>query len=152
MADPKALDSDEVLDMVIPEDLLKFGMIPEFVGRFPVVATFHKLSTKDLVDILTRPKNSLVKQYKALFAMDGVELEFTDKALEAIAQEAEKRGMGARGLRAILEETLMDLMFEVPEKPEIKKVIITSKCIQGEEPVFLTELDLAQGRSVANYE
>jgi len=99
------------------------------------VATFHKLSTKDLVDILTRPKNSLVKQYKALFAMDGVELEFTDKALEAIAQEAEKRGMGARGLRAILEETLMDLMFEVPEKPEIKKVIITSKCIQGEEPV-----------------
>ncbi len=152
MADPKALDSDEVLDMVIPEDLLKFGMIPEFVGRFPVVATFHKLSTKDLVDILTRPKNSLVKQYKALFAMDGVELEFTDKALEAIAQEAEKRGMGARGLRAILEETLMDLMFEVPEKPEIKKVIITAKCIQGEEPVFLTELDLAQGRSVANYE
>jgi ATP-dependent Clp protease ATP-binding subunit ClpX len=152
MADQSAAEADEVLDYVIPEDLLKFGMIPEFVGRFPVIATFHKLSTSDLVSILTKPKNSLVKQYQALFAMDGVQLEFTEKALEAVAEEAEKRGMGARGLRSILEDMLMDLMYQIPEKPEIKKVIITSKCLNGEEPIYLTELDLAQGRSVANYE
>ncbi|NPV88719.1 ATP-dependent Clp protease ATP-binding subunit ClpX [Coprothermobacteraceae bacterium] len=150
--DQKEMNEENVIEHLIPEDLLKYGMIPEFVGRFPVIATFHKLTKDDLVDILVKPRNSLLKQYQALFALDGVELEFTKKALEAVAEEAERRGMGARGLRSILENLLMDLMFEIPEKKEVKKVIITSGVLNGEQPVLLTDLDLATGRSVVNYE
>src|SRR5204863_9410635 len=102
----------ELLREVQPEDLLKYGMIPEFVGRLPVIAPLHELDEATLVDILTKPKNALVKQYQKLFEMDGVKLRFTKGALTAIAQEAQKHKSGARGLRAILEHSMMDIMFE----------------------------------------
>ena len=99
----------------MPEDLLKFGMIPEFVGRLPVITSVHNLDREALIQILTEPRNALVRQYQRLFELDGVELEFTNDALEAIADQANLRGTGARGLRAILEEVLLSVMYEVPE-------------------------------------
>ena len=98
----------------MPEDLLKFGMIPEFIGRLPVITSVHNLDREALIQILTEPRNALVKQYQRLFELDGVELEFTDDALEAIADQAILRGTGARGLRAIMEEVLLSVMYEVP--------------------------------------
>ena len=109
----------------MPEDLLKFGMIPEFVGRLPVITSVHNLDREALVDILTEPKNALVKQYKRLFELDGVELEFTEDALEAVADQAILRGTGARGLRAIMEEVLLSVMYEVPRRKDVARVVIT---------------------------
>src|SRR6202045_1617965 len=114
---------------VMPEDLLKFGMIPEFVGRLPVITSVHNLDRDALIPILTVPRNALVKQYRRLFELDGVDLEFTDDALEAVADLAILRGTGARGLRAILEEVLMPVMYEVPSRKDVERVVITSESV-----------------------
>ena len=118
---------------VMPEDLLKFGMIPEFIGRLPIMTSVESLDQKALMQILTEPKNALVKQYQKLFDLDDVELEFSNEALEVVADLAIKRGTGARGLRAIMEETLLGVMYEVPSQKEIGKVIITPAVVRKEE-------------------
>lgn len=120
----------DYLKEVQPEDLLKFGLIPEFIGRLPVVAPLHELNTEALVDILTKPKNALVKQYQKLFEMDGVKLKFTKGALFAIAREAENLKSGARGLRAVLENSMLDVMFDIPSQPNIKEVMINEDVIE----------------------
>ena len=128
----------EVLGEVQPEDLLKYGMIPEFVGRFAVVAPLHELSEEALVRILTEPKNSLVRQYRALFEMEGIELRFTDDALRAIARSAMQRGTGARGLRSILERVMLDLMFELPSRQGVKEVVVNEESVtNGEQPLVV---------------
>ncbi|SHH95838.1 ATP-dependent Clp protease ATP-binding subunit ClpX [Sporanaerobacter acetigenes] len=128
----------ELLKQVQPEDLLKFGLIPEFVGRLPVMVTLEELDEDALVKILTEPKNSLVKQYKELFAIDDVELEFEDGALELIAQKAIERKTGARGLRSIIEETMLDIMYEIPSRDDVEKCIITRETIlNGNEPTLV---------------
>jgi ATP-dependent Clp protease ATP-binding subunit ClpX len=122
----------EILRQIEPEDLIKYGLIPEFVGRLPVAAILDELDEKALIQVLTEPKNSLVKQYKKLFKMEDVELEFTQDALEAIAQKTIKRKTGARGLRSILEHTLLDLMYELPSVKKAKKVIVDKDVILDE--------------------
>ncbi|MEV4252961.1 ATP-dependent Clp protease ATP-binding subunit ClpX [Spirillospora sp. NPDC049652] len=125
-------DFDEaanVLGDVMPEDLLKFGMIPEFIGRLPVITSVHNLDREALINILTVPKNALVRQYHRLFELDGVDLEFTDDALEAIADQAILRGTGARGLRAIMEEVLLSVMYEVPSRQDVARVVITREAV-----------------------
>ena len=125
---------------VIPHDIVKYGLIPELVGRLPVIVGLENLDEKALVEILSRPKNSLVKQYKKLFDMDGVELSFSDETLGAIAKLAIERNTGARGLRSIMEETMTQIMFDVPSKKEIKKVTITPECVTSHaEPIVETE-------------
>src|SRR5216117_3145838 len=114
---------------VMPEDLLKFGMIPEFVGRLPVITSVHNLDRDALIQILTEPRNALVKQYRRLFELDGVDLEFTPDSLEAIADQANLRGTGARGLRAILEEVLQSVMYEVPSRKDVERVVITGPVV-----------------------
>jgi ATP-dependent Clp protease ATP-binding subunit ClpX len=120
--------SDPFAD-VMPEDLLKFGMIPEFVGRLPVITSVHNLDREALIQILTEPRNALVRQYRRLFELDGVDLEFSDDALEAVADQAILRGTGARGLRAILEEVLMSVMYEVPSRKDVERVVITAESV-----------------------
>ncbi|MDQ1293526.1 MAG: ATP-dependent Clp protease ATP-binding subunit ClpX [Actinomycetota bacterium] len=120
---PRA-ESDAFLD-VMPEDLLKFGLIPEFIGRLPVITTVTNLDREALVSILTRPKNALVKQYQRMFEIDGVELEFSEDALAAVAEQAILRGTGARGLRAIMEEVLLPVMFDVPSRDDVARVVVT---------------------------
>jgi ATP-dependent Clp protease ATP-binding subunit ClpX len=132
-AEMKSLDEKKKLDPfadVMPEDLLKFGMIPEFIGRLPVVTSVENLDRSALLQILTEPKNALVKQYRHLFEMDDVELEITPEALEIIADQAIARGTGARGLRSIMEEILMGVMYEVPSRKEIGRVIITPEVVR----------------------
>lgn len=118
-----------MLGDVMPEDLLKFGMIPEFIGRLPVITSVHNLDREALINILTEPKNALVRQYHRLFELDGVDLEFTDDALEAIADQAILRGTGARGLRAIMEEVLLSVMYEVPSRQDVARVVITREAV-----------------------
>ena len=126
---------EDILRYLLPQDLLKFGLIPEFVGRLPIVATLKALDKKALLDIITKPKNSLIKQYKKLFKIDNVELEFEDDALEAIVDKAIERKTGARGLRSILEDIMRDIMFEIPSNPMIDRCIITKNTIEnGEKP------------------
>ncbi len=142
----------DLLKELQPEDLLKFGLIPEFVGRLPVMVTLEKLDESALVDILTKPKNALVKQYKELFNMDGVELDFEDEALKAIAEKAIERKTGARGLRSIIEETMLDIMYEVPSRKDIKKCIITKDTVMdNQEPklVLKTEEELKDSESAS---
>lgn len=128
----------ELLKKLQPEDLLKYGLIPEFVGRLPVIVTLEELDKETLVRILTEPKNALVKQYVELFAMDGVELEFEDEALELIAQKAIDRKTGARGLRSIIEETMLDIMYEIPSRDDIEKCVITKDTIMNaQEPTLV---------------
>ncbi|GAA0255900.1 ATP-dependent Clp protease ATP-binding subunit ClpX [Cryptosporangium japonicum] len=121
--------TDDVFAEVMPEDLLKFGMIPEFVGRLPVITTVRNLDRRALMQILTEPRNALVKQYQRLFELDGVELDFTRDALEAIADQAILRGTGARGLRAIMEEVLMSVMYEIPSRPDVARVVISREVV-----------------------
>jgi ATP-dependent Clp protease ATP-binding subunit ClpX len=123
------MDTRDVFGEVMPEDLMKFGLIPEFIGRLPVITSVRPLDREALVEILTEPKNALVKQYARLFELDGVELEFADDALEAIADQAVKRGTGARGLRAIMEEVLLSVMYEVPSREDVAKVVITAETV-----------------------
>jgi ATP-dependent Clp protease ATP-binding subunit ClpX len=136
----------DLLSEVQPEDLLKFGLIPEFIGRLPVIATLHELSEDALVDILTKPKNSLVKQFQKLFEMDGVKLKFTKGALTAIAKEALTRESGARGLRAIMEEAMLDVMYEVPSKSGIKEVVVNEEAInKGDSPLIVYHKEAGVG-------
>jgi ATP-dependent Clp protease ATP-binding subunit ClpX len=129
----------EILRQVLPQDLLKFGLIPEFVGRVPVIATLDALDKAALVAILTEPRNALIKQYHKLFELDGVSLEFKDGTLETIADLAIKRNTGARGLRAILEKILLEVMYELPSRDSIEKCIITREVIQNKEnPILVT--------------
>ncbi len=129
---------DEILSKILPEDLLKFGLIPEFVGRLPVLVTLQSLDEEAFIKILGEPKNSLVKQYKKLFELDGVELEFEKKALAAIAHKAIERNTGARGLRAIIEDIMRDIMFEIPSREDIQKVIITKETVENaQEPMLI---------------
>ena len=118
----------------MPQDLLKFGLIPEFVGRVPILVTLQSLNKEALLRILKEPKNALTKQYRKLFEMDNVELEFNDEALLAIAEEAIKRNTGARGLRAILEDIMLDIMYDIPTKEEIQKVIINKDTLSSKKP------------------
>jgi ATP-dependent Clp protease ATP-binding subunit ClpX len=129
---------------VMPEDLLKFGMIPEFVGRLPVITSVHNLDREALIRILTEPRNALVRQYRRLFELDGVDLEFTDDALEAVADQAILRGTGARGLRAILEEVLMSVMYEVPSRKDVEGVVITSESVLENVNPTLVPRDVAR--------
>lgn len=130
----------EVFKQVEPEDLIKFGLIPEFVGRLPVVATLEELDLAAFIDILTQPKNALVKQYKKLFEMEGVELEFRPEALTSVAKKAMDRKTGARGLRSILEHVLLDMMYQLPSLEGVVKVVIDEKTVAGDsEPVLIYE-------------
>src|SRR5213075_1754424 len=142
-ADIKSKDEmrlGELLEAVQPEDLLKFGLIPEFIGRLPVIATLHELTEEALIDILTKPRNSLVKQFHKLFEMDGVKCKFTKGALKAVAKKALIRESGARGLRAILEESMLDIMYDVPSKSGIKEVVINEDVIRrGDQPLIVYE-------------
>ncbi len=124
------IDTQDHFAEVMPEDLIKYGLIPEFIGRLPVIASVTNLDKESLVRILSEPKNALVKQYTRLFDMDGVELEFTEDALEAIADQAIHRGTGARGLRAIMEEVLLPVMYDIPSRDDVAKVVVTKETVQ----------------------
>ena len=131
-------ESKSIMQQIIPEDLLKFGLIPEFIGRLPILKALEKLSEDDLVRILTEPKNALIKQYSKLLEFDGVKLEFEEDALREVAHLAIERNTGARGLRSIIEATMRDIMFEVPSNKEIEKVIISKDTVLGEaEPTLV---------------
>ena len=134
----KLEDGQSLMQEIIPEDLLKFGLIPEFIGRLPVMAALEKLTVDDLVRVLTEPKNALVKQYKKLFEIDGVELEVEEDALRAVANQAIERNTGARGLRSILENVMMDIMFEIPHRDDVEKVIVTKATVEDHvEPLLV---------------
>jgi ATP-dependent Clp protease ATP-binding subunit ClpX len=126
----RGTSASEIFAKVMPEDLLKFGMIPEFVGRLPVFTSVNSLDKTALVQVLTEPKNALVRQYQRLFELDGVQLEFSDDALDAIAEQATLRGTGARGLRAILEEVLLNVMYDVPSRKDVGRVVITGEVVK----------------------
>ena len=129
----------DLLTQVMPEDLLNFGLIPEFIGRLPVISAVHQLRREDLVQILTEPKNALVKQYQRFFGYDSIELVFTDDALWEIADKALERETGARGLRSIIEAALLDVMFELPSRRDVTKCVITKETIsQGLRPTLVT--------------
>ncbi|HIW69187.1 ATP-dependent Clp protease ATP-binding subunit ClpX [Dietzia aerolata] len=130
VASKTELDTTDNFSEVMPEDLVKFGLIPEFIGRLPVVATVTSLDREALVNILSEPKNALVKQYARLFDMDGVELEFTTDALEAVADQAILRGTGARGLRAIMEEVLLPVMYDIPGRDDVARVVVTGETVR----------------------
>ncbi|WP_457639603.1 ATP-dependent Clp protease ATP-binding subunit ClpX [Persephonella sp.] len=140
-ADIKSKEEEkDLLSKVRVEDLIKFGLIPEFIGRIPVIATLEELDEDALVRVLTEPKNALIKQYKKLLAMDGVELEFTEDAIREIAREAIERKTGARGLRAIVEEIMLDVMYEVPQAKGVKKVVIDKEVVQKrKKPIMIYE-------------
>ena len=130
----------ELLRQIEPEDLIKFGLIPEFVGRLPAVATLDELDEEALVRILVEPKNALTKQYAKLFEMEGVDLEFREEALRAIAKKSVKRSTGARGLRSIVEQVLLDTMYEIPSSDEVTKVVVDESCITGKtKPILMYE-------------
>ncbi len=136
----KQLKTGELLAQLETEDLMRFGMIPEFIGRLPVVATLEDLDEEALIDILTRPKNALVKQYQKLFDMEGVQLRFTDSALSAVAKEAIKRKTGARGLRAIVEELMLDVMYDLPGKTGVRECVVTDEVVaRKKDPILVYE-------------
>ena len=143
----KEIDKSKVFSELLPQDLLKFGLIPEFVGRLPIVATLQDLDRESLIQIVTKPRNALVKQYKKLFELDNVELEFQDEALNAIVDKAIERKTGARGLRAILEDIMRDIMFEIPSNPNIEKCIITKGTVlNGEKPQIIINNNKENGK------
>jgi len=131
------IDKNKIISLTQPEDLIKFGLIPEFIGRIPIVTTLDELSLDALGRILTEPKNALVKQYKKLFELEGVKLKFTDEALLAVAKDAIKRKSGARGLRAILESIMLDIMYDIPSIPQISECVIGEEVITKKEPPLL---------------
>jgi ATP-dependent Clp protease ATP-binding subunit ClpX len=138
-------DSTKLLRELQAQDLLKYGLIPEFVGRLPITVALDYLDEEDIIRILTEPKNAFVKQYEKFFALDDVELVFHEGALRAIAKRALERGTGARGLKSIIEDVLLHSMFDVPSRPEIKRCIITEQSItDGLEPLLLTEEPLRE--------
>ena len=132
----------EIIKDVLPEDLLKYGLIPEFIGRLPIIATLNDLDENALVKVLTEPKNALIKQYVTLFDMEGVKLTVTDEALRAIARKAIERKTGARGLRSIMEGLLLNLMYDIPDKKDVSEIIINEKAVNGEsEPLLIRKAD-----------
>ncbi|WP_418790764.1 ATP-dependent Clp protease ATP-binding subunit ClpX [Phosphitispora sp. TUW77] len=137
----KAKDSSELLKHILPEDLLKYGLIPEFVGRLPVIVTLTALDEEALVQILTQPKNALIKQYQKFFEMDGINLEFKEDALQNIAREAMKRNTGARGLRAIIEDIMLEVMYELPSRDDITRCTITKEVVDKKEQPILVTVD-----------
>ncbi len=138
------LTKREIYSQIEPDDLLKFGLIPEFIGRFPIVGALSPLEVEDLVRILTEPKNALTKQYKKIFEMDDVELVFEDGAIEAIAKKAVSRKTGARGLRSVIESIMTDVMFDIPSIDNVEKCIITKEVIENQEkPMLITSVDVA---------
>lgn len=140
-------DGVNILHKIEPDDLSKFGLIPEFIGRLPVIAVLDPLDEATLVDILTRPKNALIKQYQKLFSFEGVELKFTDAAIKAVAQQALKRRTGARGLRGVIESSMLDIMFEIPSKTNVKEVVIDENVINNHAApklVYKTEEEMRE--------
>jgi ATP-dependent Clp protease ATP-binding subunit ClpX len=136
-----------LMDQLMPEDLLKYGLIPEFVGRLPVVVSLAALAMEDLVRVLTEPKNAFTKQFSKFLELDKVELVFTPEALEATARLALGRKTGARALRTILEEALLEVMYDIPERTDVRKVVITAETIEhGHPPMLVTETDDAEPR------
>src|SRR5687767_8529174 len=145
-------DKGDLFERVLPEDLVEYGLIPEFIGRLPVLSVIHQLSQEDLVTILTEPRNALVKQFQKFFSFDGIELVFAEDSLESIANKALARETGARGLRSILEETLLDVQFELPSRRDVKKCVVTKETIErGLKPTLVTEAakDEDDGEQVA---
>lgn len=143
-------NSENILKKIEPDDLIRFGLIPEFIGRLPVVAVLDPLDEEALMDILVRPKNAITKQYQKLFSYEGVDLKFTDKALQALAQSAMKRKSGARGLRGVLEAAMLDVMFEIPSKSNIKECIVDEKVIlEHAQPklIYKTEEEIKEEES-----
>jgi ATP-dependent Clp protease ATP-binding subunit ClpX len=133
-------EQSAIISLVQPEDMIKYGLIPEFIGRIPILATLEDLSMDALMRILTEPKNALVKQYKKLFELEDVELKFTDEALLAVAKDAVKRKSGARGLRAILESVMLDIMYDLPSMPSVQECVIGEEVIvRNESPLLLFE-------------
>lgn len=130
----KELDKSKIFEQLLPQDLLKFGLIPEFVGRLPIIATLRELDREALISIVTEPKNALIKQYKKLLEIDDVELEFEKEALNVIVEKAIKRNTGARGLRSIIEDIMRDIMFDIPSNPKIEKCIITKETVEEGKP------------------
>ena len=146
-------ERNRVLEHLMPEDLLKFGLIPEFVGRLPVVVTLSALTAADLVRVLTEPKNAIARQFQRFLSLDKVDLAFTDGALRAAAEVALDRKTGARALRSIVEEALLEVMYDIPERTDIRKCIITEETIRaGRLPLLLTKVDLDKGVDETNYE
>lgn len=139
----KQMRLGEILSYVTPDDLVQYGMIPEFVGRFPVIATLDDLSEEDLVRILNEPKNAIIKQYKKLLQLDNIELEITTDALYAIARKALKKGTGARALKSVFEEIMIDIMFEIPSSKDIEKVIVTREAVEGTEKPRMVMREIA---------
>lgn len=136
--------------MVEPEDIIKFGLIPELVGRLPVIATLEELDDKTLVQILTGPKNALIKQYQELFSIEDTELEVTDDALLAIAEKAIKRKTGARGLRSIVEVSLMDVMFDLPSLDGVQKVVLTKDAVEGTGEPEIIYKEISKQKKLSN--
>ncbi len=134
----KELDKYKIFEELLPQDLLKYGLIPEFVGRLPIIATLKELDREALINIVTKPKNALTKQYKKLLELDGVELEFEKEALNSIVEKAIERNTGARGLRSIIEDIMLDIMFDIPTNPKIEKCIITKETVENKMPPKLT--------------
>ncbi|MGH2841543.1 MAG: ATP-dependent Clp protease ATP-binding subunit ClpX, partial [Solirubrobacteraceae bacterium] len=133
-------DKGEVFEQTLPEDLVNYGLIPEFIGRLPVVSAVHQLTRDDLITILTEPRNALVKQFQRFFSFDGIELVFSDDALVSVAEKALARETGARGLRSIIEETLLEVQFELPSRRDVKKCVVTKETIEkGLSPTLVTE-------------
>jgi ATP-dependent Clp protease ATP-binding subunit ClpX len=149
---PSAIDRGRILQKLMPEDLLKFGLIPEFIGRLPVIVTLSALTAADLVRVLVEPKNAVAKQFQKFLSLDKVELVFTQGALQAAADVALDRKTGARALRSIVEEALLEVMFDIPERTEIRKCIITEETIRdGRLPLLLTKTEVDKGVDETNY-
>ena len=136
---PKSLEAQQLSKLATPQDLVKFGLIPELVGRLPVITTLDAMDKETLIRIMTEPKNSIVKQYQALFALDDIKLTFEQEALDKIAQQTIKNKTGARGLRSVIESTLQDLMFEMPSESDVAEIIITADTVDGGEPKIINK-------------
>ena len=133
-------DTGEIFENCLPEDLVLYGLIPEFIGRLPVMSAVHQLTHEDLVAILTEPRNALVKQFQRFFSFDGIELVFSDDSLVAVAEKALERETGARGLRSIIEEVLLEVQFELPSRRDVKKCVVTRETVEkGLTPTLVTE-------------
>ena len=149
----KDIDRYKVFEQILPQDLLKFGMIPEFIGRLPIIATLRELDRDALIKITTEPKNALVKQYKKLLEMDDVELIFEQEALESIVDKAIERKTGARGLRSIIENIMRDIMFDIPSNEKIEKCIITKDTVENNtEPTIIenpNKIKKVRGKRIA---
>jgi ATP-dependent Clp protease ATP-binding subunit ClpX len=147
---PADHDTGEVFEKCLPEDLIEYGLIPEFIGRLPVMSAVHQLSREDLVSILVEPRNALVKQFQRFFSFDGIELVFAEDSLKAVAERALERNTGARGLRSIIEEILLEVQFELPSRRDVKKCVVTRETVeQGRPPTLVTEAAPEEAPAVA---